>query len=82
MTEVIEKMVAEHVDQQYYLIPVGKQVVYTELFDKLLLQSTTSLDQQYVLKGTLDHLVACGEVCFEFAGEDAEGQTLYRRIEP
>ena len=82
MTEEIQHMVAEHVDKQYYLIPVGKQVVYTELFGKILLQSTTSLDQHYVLKDTLDHLVACGEVEFEFAGEDDEGQTLYRRIEP
>jgi hypothetical protein len=82
MTEEIQQMVAEHVDKHYYLIPVGIKVVYTELFGKLLLQSTTSLDQHYVLKDTLDHLVACGEVDFEFAGEDYEGQTLYRRIEP
>ena len=82
MIEEIQQMVAEHVDEQFYLIPVGKKVVYTELFNKLLLQSTTSLDQEYVLKGTLDHLVACGGVDFEFAGEDVEGQTLYRRIEP
>jgi hypothetical protein len=82
MTEEIQQMIAEHVDNHYYLTPVGKKVAYTELFGKLLLQSTTSLDQHYVLKGTLDHLVACGEVDFEFAGEDDEGQTLYRRIEP
>ena len=82
MTEEIQQLIAEHVDKQYYLIPVGKKVAYTELFGKLLLQSTTPLDQHYVLKGTLDHLVACGEVDFEFAGEDDEGQTLYRRIEP
>ena len=82
MTEEIQQIIAEHVDNQYYLIPVGKKVVYTDLFGKLLLQSTTSLDRHYVLKGTLDHLVACGEVCFEFAGEDDDGQTLYRRIEP
>ena len=58
MTEEIQQMLAEHVDKQYYLIPVGKKVAYTELFGELLLQSTTSLDQHYVLKGTLDHLVA------------------------
>jgi hypothetical protein len=82
MTEILQQMIAEHVDKQYYLIPVGNKVAYTELFGELLLQSTTSLDQHYVLKGTLDHLVACGEVDFRFAGEDDDGQTLYRRIEP
>ena len=82
MNEVIQLMVAEQVEKRYYLIPVGKKVLYTELFDELVLESTTSLDQHYVLKGALDHLVACGEVDFEFAGEDDDGQTLYRRIEP
>jgi hypothetical protein len=82
MIEEIQEMISEHVDKHYYLIPVGKKVAYTELFGKLLLQSTTSLDQHYVLKGTLDHLVACGEVDFEFAGVNDEKETLYRKIEP
>ena len=80
ITEEIKEMVAEHVDDHLYFVEAGKKVDFTQLFDKHLLKSTTPLEQRYVLKRTLDHLIACGEIDVVFAGVNDEGQTLYKRI--
>ena len=80
ISEEMIKMVCEHVDEQLYFVEAGKKVGYTKLFDKHLLQATTALEQRYVLKRTLDHLIACGEIDVVFAGVNDEGQTLYKRI--
>ncbi|MGB5718993.1 MAG: hypothetical protein WBN81_18125 [Gammaproteobacteria bacterium] len=53
---------------------------FKQLFDKRLLDATTPLEQRYVLKRALDHLVACGEIDVVFAGEDDGGETLYQRV--
>ena len=65
---------------QYYFVDAGKKVDYTKLFDKHLLEATTPLEQRYVLKRALDHLIACSEIDVMFAGVNDEGQTLYKRI--
>ena len=80
ITQEVEEMVAEHVDGQLYFVQAGKKVVYKALFDKHLLETTTALEQRYVLKRVLDHLIACGEIDVVFAGVNDEGQTLYKRI--
>ena len=80
MTEEIQEMVIEHVDEQLYFVEAGEKVEYTKLFDKHLLEATTPLEQRYVLKRALDHLIACGEIDVVFAGVNDEGQTLYKRI--
>ena len=80
ISEVTKKMVFEHVDDHLYFVEAGKKVDYTKLFDKHLLEATTPLEQRYVLKRALDHLIACGEIDVVFAGVNDEGQTLYKRI--
>ena len=80
ISEVTKKMVFEHVDDHLYFVEAGKKVDYTKLFDKHLLEATTPLEQRYVLKRALDHLIACGEIDVVFAGENNEGETLYKRI--
>ena len=75
MTEEIQEMVFEHVDEQLYFVEAGRKVTCTEL-----LQATTPLEHRYVFKRALDHLVACGEIDVVFAGVNDEGQTLYKRI--
>ena len=80
ITEEIENMVSDHVDEQLYFVQAGKKVDYTQLFDKHLLETTTELEQRYVIKRVLDHLVACGEIDVVFAGENIKGETLYKRI--
>ena len=80
ISEVTKEMVFEHVDDHLYFVEAGKKVDYTKLFDKHLLEATTPLEQRYVLKRALDHLIACGEIDVIFAGVNSEGQTLYKRI--
>jgi hypothetical protein len=55
-------------------------VDYTQLFDKHLLQATTSLEHRYVFERALAHLMAFEEIDLVFAGVNDEGQTLYKRI--
>ena len=80
ITEETRNMVHEHVDEHLYFVECDKKVVFTQMFDKNLLNATTELEHRYVLKRALDLLVACGEIDVEFAGENDEGETLYMRI--
>ena len=80
INEATKKMVFDHVDEHLYFVEAGKKVGYTKLFDKHLLEATTPLEQRYVLKRALDHMVACGEIDVMFAGENDKGETLYERI--
>lgn len=79
-TEEMKEMVSDYIDERLYYVEAGKEVNFTQLFDKHLLEATTPLEQRYVLKRALDLLVACGEIDVEFAGVNDEGQTLYQRI--
>ena len=81
MNVEIKKMVIEHADMRSYLIGVDEIVDYKRLFDPVLLESTTSLEQLYVFDRTLTMLVACGEIDLEHAGISDEGLTLYRRTD-
>ena len=81
MNEEIKEMVIEHADMRSYLIGIDEIVDYKRLFDPVLLESTTSLEQLYVLDRTLTMLVACGEIDLEHAGISDEGLTLYRRTD-
>ena len=80
ITEETRNMVHEHVDEHLYFVECDKKVDFTQLFDKHLLQATTSLEHRYVFKRALDLLVALGELDVMFAGENDEGETLYMRI--
>ena len=80
INEATKKMVFDHVDEQLYLVDAGKKVEYTKLFDRHLLEATTPLEQRYVLKRALDHLIACGEIDVVLAGVNDKSQTLYQRI--
>ena len=75
-----KEMVLEHVDEQLYFVKAGKKVDYTKLFDKQLLQATTSLEHRYVFERALAYLMAFEEIDLVIAGVNDEGQTLYQRI--
>ena len=79
MKDEINKMVVEHVEMREWLIGFDEAVDYKRLFDPVLLEATTSLEQLYVFDRTLTILVACGEIDLEHAGISDEGLTLYRR---
>ena len=80
MNEEINEMVREHVDARIYFVSAGKKVDYTQLFDKQLLQATTSLEHRYVFERALAYLMAFEEIDLVFAGVNDKGQTLYKRI--
>ena len=79
VSEAEENVVSEQFEVQLYFVECDEKVVFKQLFDKHLLQAMTDLEQRYVLKRPLDHLVACGEIDLVFAGENDEGETLYIR---
>ena len=80
ISEATKKMVFEHVDEHLYFVDVDKKVDYTELFDKHLLQATTSLEHRYVFERALAYLMALDEIDLRIVGVDEEGKTLYERI--
>ena len=80
ISEATKKMVFEHADEHLYFVKAGKKVDYTQLFDKHLLQATTSLEHRYVFERALAYLMAFEEIDLVFAGVNDEGQTLYQRI--
>jgi hypothetical protein len=80
ISEATKKMVFEHVDEHLYFVKAGKKVDYTQLFDKHLLQATTSLEHRYIFERALAYLMALEEIDLVFAGVNDEGRTLYQRI--
>ena len=80
MNRVMMKMVHDHVDDQLYHVEVDKNVTYMELFDKRLLDSTSTLEHYYVFERALADLMAFEEIDLEYAGVDEESRTLYKRI--
>lgn len=80
MNRAMMKMVHDHVDDHLYHVEVDKQVTYMELFDKQLLDSTSTLEHYYVFERALADLMAFEEIDLEYAGVDDEGRTLYKRI--
>jgi hypothetical protein len=79
ISEATKKMVFVHVDEHLYFVEVGNKVDYTQLFDKHLLQTTTSLEHRYVFERALAYLMAFEDIDLVFAGVNDEGQTLYKR---
>jgi hypothetical protein len=79
MNRNMMKMVHGHVDDHLYHVEVGKKVTYMALFDKRLLDSTSTLEHYYVFERALADLMAFEEIDLEYAGVDDEGRTLYKR---
>ena len=78
----IAKMVFDHVDRRLPLIECGEATDCKSLFDKVLWDSTTSLEHRFVFDRALSLMVAYGEIDLEFAGVDKDGQTQYVRPLP
>jgi hypothetical protein len=80
MQENIKQMVFDHVDRRLYFISADEPVDYTALFDKMLLESTTTLDHHYVFEHALALLIAFEDIDLRIVGVNEEGKTLYQRV--
>jgi hypothetical protein len=80
ISETTKKMVFEHVDEHLYFVEAGKKVDYTQLFDKHLLQATTSLEHRYVFERALAYLMALEDIDLRIVGINEGGKTLYQRV--
>ena len=79
--ENIEAMVSEHAMNRVARMEIGDVTNCIELFGSAVWYSLTDLEKHYPFMRMLDMLVNEGELDLEFAGVDADGQTLYRKIE-
>jgi hypothetical protein len=80
-SENIEAMVSEHAINRVARMEIGDVTNGIELFGSALWYNLTDLEKHYLFMRMLDMLVDEGELDLEFAGVDADGQTLYRKIE-
>ena len=79
--ENTEELVSEHAINRVARMKAGDVTNCKELFGKAVWYNLTHLEKHYLFVRMLDMLVDEGELDLEFAGEDADGQTLYRKIE-
>ena len=81
INENTEELVSEHAINRVARMKAGDVTNSEELFGKAVWHSLTDLEKHYLFMRTLDMLVNEGGLDLEFAGVDADGQTLYRKIE-
>ena len=79
--ESTEELVSEHAINRVARMKAGNVTNCKELFGKAVWYNLTDLEKHYLFMRTLDMLFNEGDLDLEFAGEDDEGQTLYRKIE-
>ena len=78
----MEEVISEHAINRVACMKVGDVTSPVGLFGSAVWYNLTDLEKHYLFMRMLDMLVDEGELDLEFAGVDADGQTLYRRIEP
>jgi hypothetical protein len=78
--ENTEDMISEHAFNRVACMEIGDVTNCKDLFGSALWYSLTDLEKHYLFIRMINMLVTVGELDLEFAGEDHEGQTLYRRI--
>ena len=77
----MEEMISEHAINRVARMEIGDVTNCNELFGSAVWYSLTDLEKHYLFMRMVDMLVDEGELDLEFAGVDADEQTLYRKIE-
>ena len=80
-SENMEEMISEHAINRVARMKAGDVTSPVGLFGSAVWYSLTDLEKHYPFMRMVDMLVDEGELDLEFAGVDADGQNLYRKIE-
>ena len=77
----MEEMISEHAINRVARMEIGDVTNNKDLFGSAVWYSLTDLEKHYLFMRMVGMLVDEGELDLEFAGVDADGQNLYRKIE-